>query len=112
MLVGSAAREHFLGVVSDDSSPVPVPLDSFPRRTPGAQVLRKAAANTARRELTGATALTGAVACNMIHNTPISAPALIDSTYKHSPARGEIVGAGAGGVNGAKAAVSSVASSK
>ena len=120
MLVGSAPREHFLGVVTDDS-PVPVPLDSFTRRTPGDQALRKAAAKTARRALTGATALTGAMACkcnstscNIMHNTPISAPALIDSTYKHPSAQGEIVGAGAGagGVNGAKAAASSVVSSR
>ena len=37
----------------------------------------------------------------------------IDSTYKYPPAHGEIVGAGAGGVNGARAAAAScVASSR
>ena len=45
MLVGSALREHFLGVVAlDSSSPVPIPIGDFPRHRPGAQANRKAAA--------------------------------------------------------------------
>ena len=69
----------------------------------------------ARRAATGSTALTGAKACkcksepcNITHHVPISTTTYINSTYKHPPAQGEIVGAGAGGgVNGAKAAATS-----
>ena len=95
MLVNGGPVEHLLGVVTDDSS-IPVPLDSFPRRVPRAQALRKAALKDAKRAATGATALTGAKACkcsnDSCNNTriiPVSTPAHINSTYKHPPAQGE-----------------------
>ena len=87
MLVKSAPAEHFLGVVTYDSSSFPVPLDSFPRRIPRAQALRKAALKDSWRAATGATALTGTKACkcnsescNITRNIPISIPARINST--------------------------------
>ncbi len=106
---GDGPREHVLGVVTADDSASPVALDSFPRRVPWAQAVRKAALKDARRN--GATALTGAKACkcsnDSCNNTrliPVSNPAHINSTYKHPPAQGEIGRIGASSSSRAGAA--------
>ena len=79
-------KEHFFGVVTSASGPVPVPVCDIPLRQPGAQARRK----VAEKALIGAnTCKCSNTSCNLIDNTYMSVYP-VQHAYKDLLAQGKI----------------------